>query len=104
MKNYKLVKSARQDIKDILLYGYENWGVLKSNLYTQELFDRFEWLARFPEAARSRKEVKEGYRSWNQGVHVIFFRRQKNLIEILAIFHQREDINKALSRRGIDDW
>ena len=103
VKKYKLLCSARQDIKDILLYGYEQWGVLKANLYTQDIFERFEWLAQFPEAAKPRNDIKEGYRSWLQGVHIIYFRQQSDCIEILGIFHQREDVNKAFLRRGVGD-
>ena len=91
MSNYKLLNSAEKDIKNILFYGYENWGILKTNLYVDELYERFEWLAEFPNAARDRGEIGDRIRSWPQGAHTIFFRQRELEIEIMGIFHQRTD-------------
>lgn len=46
---------------------------------------------------RSRDEVKEGYRSFNEGSHIIFYRVAESAIEIIGIPHKNMDIEQKLS-------
>lgn len=52
------------------------------------------WLADNPMLGRTRDGVKEGYRSFREGNHIIFCRVAGSAIEIIGIPHQRMDIEQ----------
>ena len=60
--------------------------------YLHGLRDRFNWLAENPEAGRVRNEVREGYRSFREGQHIVFHVIQSDAIAIIGIPHQAMDI------------
>ena len=91
-----LSKEAKKDIDDIWDYTFDNWGELQADKYTTELENRFEWLTENPHLGEKRDEVKEGYLSYFQGSHTIFYRQTKDGIEILGIPHQNEDVIQHL--------
>ena len=92
--NYKLTPDAEKHLDDIYDYGLENWGETKAELYLRELESSFIWLGQNPELGRIRADIREEYRSWMQGSHVIFYRITSDYIEIIAVFHERCDVVK----------
>jgi len=64
---------------------------------TPQLKQRLEWLAENPALGKSRDDVKEGYISFPEGRHVIFYRMAEGCIEVIGIVHQSEDIDTHLS-------
>lgn len=61
------------------------------NLYLTAINSRFKWLAKNPEIGKSRDDIKNGYLSYPEGRHVVFYRTKISHIEILAILHQNMD-------------
>jgi len=55
-----------------------------------------KWLAENPHFGTERDEVKEGYLSYFQGSHTIFYRETEEGIEIVDIPHQKEDVIQHL--------
>ena len=53
---------------------------------------RFHWLAENPALGRPRPDVKEGYFSYPEGRHVIFYLIREGGIDIIGIPHQRMDV------------
>lgn len=93
MKNsYRITPRAAQDLRNIGRYTLETWGRDQRNSYLLTLEKRFEWLADNPGSGRHRPEIKEGYFSYLQGAHVIFYLQRKGGIDIIGIPHQRMDI------------
>ena len=97
MPKFKLSPAARADLKNIGQHTKEKWGINQRNRYLAGLDDRFQWLADNPMLGRSRDEVKEGYRSFNEGSHAIFYRVAGSDIEIVGIPHQSMDVEQHLS-------
>ena len=98
MTGYLLSPSAAQDIMSIVEYTLDAWGEEQASIYLAQLEDRFEWLAANPEAGKKRDEVKEGYRSFPEGRHVVFYRIRECSLEVLGVLHQSEDIDNYFSR------
>ncbi len=96
MAGFKLTPAAKTDLKDIARYTLHKWGRTKRNQYLSALDNRFAWLAEDPLFGKSRDEIKMGYRSYPEGLHVIFYRIAKNNIEILGILHQNIDFKQHL--------
>lgn len=97
MKRYILSPEAKTDITNIRKYTTRQWGKAQTDKYTLQLRDRMRWLADNPMLGRSRDEIKEGYRSFNEGSHMIFYRVAGSAIEIIGILHQNMDIEQNLS-------
>lgn len=97
MARYLLSESARQDILSIHDYTLETWGAPQAGKYLSQLKQRLEWLAGNPALGKHRDEVKDGYLSFPEGRHVIFYRLGKDCIEVIGIVHQSEDIDTHFS-------
>jgi len=93
MAFYLLSESAQQDILSIRDYTLKQWGKTQTGKYLSLLQKRLEWLADNPALGKKRDEVKEGYNSFPEGRHIIFYRNADGGIEVMAIIHQSEDID-----------
>ena len=97
MKRYILSPEAKTDIINIRKYTTRQWGKAQTDKYSSHLRERMRCLADNPMFGKSRDEVKEGYRSFNEGSHIIFYRVAGSVIEIIGILHQNMDIEQNLS-------
>ena len=98
MANYLLSAIAQQDIISIRDYTMNTWGQEQVSTYLSQLEQRFELLASNPQLGKKRNDVKEGYRSFQEGRHVIFYRVSEVGIEIIGIPHQSEDIEHHFNK------
>ena len=97
MGKYVLSELARLDIISIGDYTMDKWGPEQVSKYLSKLEQRLEWLSENRKAGKEREEVKEGYRSYPEGRHVIFYRIAEEGIEIIGLIHQSEDIEQYFS-------
>ncbi|MBV6389895.1 MAG: Toxin ParE1 [Nitrosomonas europaea] len=97
MKHYLLSPEAKTDITNIRQYTTQQWGKTQADKYILRLRERMRWLADNPMLGRARDEIKEGYRSFSEGDHVIFYRMAGSAIEVIGIPHQNMDIEQNLS-------
>lgn len=88
---------AKDDIDGIWDFSTKRWGERQTDKYMNQMENRFQWLAENPHLGTKRDEVKEGYHSYFQGEHTIFYRESSNGIEIMGIPRQREDVIQHLS-------
>ncbi len=93
MAFYNLSESAQQDILSIRDYTMAQWGKAQASKYIALLQKRLEWLANNPALGKKRDDVKEGYISFPEGRHNIFYHCAEGGIEVLGIIHQSEDID-----------
>jgi len=97
MAGYLLSDAAQQDIISIRDYTMDTWGKEQTLKYLAQLEQRFEWLANQPALGKKRNEVIEGYISFPEERHVIFYRMAKKGIEVIGVIHQSEDIDTYFS-------
>lgn len=100
MRRYILSPEAKTDIIHIRKYTRRQWGKAQMEEYSVQLQERMRWLADNPVLGQSRDEIKEGYRSFNEGSHIIFYRVAGSAIEIIGIPHQSMDIEQNLSNEN----
>jgi toxin ParE1/3/4 len=70
---------------------------MQTDKYILQLRKRVQWLTDNPMLGRTRDEIKEGYRSFREGSHVIFYRTTGDAIEIIGILYQNMDIEQNLN-------
>lgn len=91
-KNYRVTPRARDDLINIARYTEATWGKKQRNSYLKAIEQRFEWLGENPLFGKHRADVHQGYYSFPQGQHVIFYLRGNNAIDIIGVLHKEMDV------------
>ncbi|WP_376696650.1 type II toxin-antitoxin system RelE/ParE family toxin [Wenzhouxiangella sp. EGI_FJ10305] len=86
-----LSDKARRDFESILRYTVQQWGRRQMEAYSNTLDAAIHQISRNPEIGILRTDLKQPYRTYPTGVHVIIYRQSSRQIRILRILHQRMD-------------
>lgn len=92
MSRFRVTPRALRDVDAIADYTLAKWGERQAEKYIADLEQRFRWLSQNPNAGRAREEVGEGYRSYPQGAHVIFYVIDTSGIAIIGVPHAAMDV------------
>ena len=95
MANYKLSKSAKEDLIRIHHFGIEKFGITQANKYFQTFFDYFDIIAKSPFSFESVDYIKKGYRRCVCGSDSIYYKINNGIVEIMAIVGM-QDLNNIL--------
>lgn len=95
MANYKLSKSAKEDLIRIHHYGVEKFGTAQADKYFETFFDYFDIIAKRPLAFESIDYIKTGYRRCICGSDSIYYKTNDGTVEIMAII-EMQDLNSIL--------
>ena len=94
---YRLTPRALSDLDAIADYSLDRWGPHQTEDYLRQLADRFQWLADNPSVGRPRDDVADGYRSFPEGKHVIFYLvMPEEEIAIIGVPHAAMDVTADL--------
>ncbi|SJZ39918.1 toxin ParE1/3/4 [Trichlorobacter thiogenes] len=100
MPAFTLTNMAKADMKEIATFTQNRWGREQRNLYLQMLDVSFHQLAANPLKGKDCSDIRIGYRKFNAGSHVIFYRQTcADMIEIVRVLHGHMDIETRLSER-----
>jgi toxin ParE1/3/4 len=97
MPTFLLSSKSLEDLKSIGRFTLKSWGREQRNIYLSKLDDAFHMLADQPHLGIARDDIREGYRIYHVGRHLIFYRPKANYIEIIRILHDRMDVVTRLS-------
>lgn len=93
MKPFQLTNKAKSDLKEIARFTSRRWGNEQRNVYLKQFDDSFWLLAEGPDIGKACDEIRDGYRKFPQGSHVIFYKQVGNQqIEIMRILHKSMDV------------
>jgi toxin ParE1/3/4 len=95
---YLFSKKAVNDLEEIWLYTAEKWSVEQADRYYLLIIDEIIYISKNVNAGKSMEEIRKGYRATKVKSHIIFYRAQKNTIEIIRILHERMDIENQLNK------
>jgi toxin ParE1/3/4 len=95
MANYRLSEEAKKDLIRIHQYGLAKFGMDQAEHYFYSFFEYFDLIAQQPFSFESVDYIKKGFRSCVFGVDSIYFKINKNVVEIMAIVG-RQDLNQKL--------
>jgi toxin ParE1/3/4 len=91
-RKVRVTPRARDDLKNIGRYTECNWGKAQRNHYLKNIEARFQWLVRNPLSGKHRTNIRDGYYSYPEGQHVVFYLIGSNTIDIIGIPHKEMDI------------
>lgn len=86
---YKLRRSAKEDIKEIGRYTLSKFGVSQRDKYLCGLASHFEKIAKKPKMFKQRNDIKAGLYCSSFEQHLIFYKTERNYVDILAVLHKR---------------
>lgn len=99
MFGIRFTAQADEDLFDIYIYTYETWGSDQAVKYTNGLKAAINRLSQEPNRPGTvdRSSLRQGYRSYHQQRHLIFYRVVADDIEIIRILHDNMDALRHLA-------
>jgi toxin ParE1/3/4 len=96
MADYRLAKKADQDLEEIYVFSYRNFGEAKADAYLEALAECFTLLAEQPSLGRRIDHIRPGYLRHEHHAYSIFFRREADGILIMRVLYKGRDMRRHL--------
>ena len=97
MELFQLSREAKSDLYSIALFAEARWGKTQRNLYIKQLDEAFLLLAQNPNLGTSCDYIRNGYRKFPQGSHIIFYKPSTTAtILVIRILHKNMDYDLKL--------
>jgi len=87
---------AEQDLTNIWLYSYQNWGEAQADQYFDQLSNAIELLGSAPLMSHIRQEFTPPVRIHHHGSHLIIYVATEDNVEIIRVLHESMDIEAML--------
>ena len=94
-RQVRLTPLTEADLEEIWLYTFENWSAEQADKYVRDLVATMELLAHGDKVGRI-CEVREGYRQYLAGSHIVFYRETDTSLDVSRVLHQRMDVDQHL--------
>ena len=91
-----LTPAAISDLRSIRDYTLETWGELQEQEYLDALWKKFEEILSGPQRWRFRNDLFPGCQIASQGKHVILFRIDAEVLQVVRILHSAMDFRRHL--------
>ena len=89
-----LTPRAQADLDEIWDYTASRWSLNQAETYTRQLWRDIASVAEQPSLGSECPEVREGYRKYPSGSHVLFYRVIADGIDVVRILHERMDYGR----------
>jgi toxin ParE1/3/4 len=93
---FRLTPAAVRDLSSIWDFTAERWDARQAESYVTEIRAAIERVAADPERGRACDEIREGYRRYGIGSHLIFYVESAHGVDVIRILHQRMDPTRHL--------
>jgi toxin ParE1/3/4 len=97
VRHFDLTRSAQSDLRPIARFTQGRWGARQRNAYLRDMDQVFRSLARNPLIGRACDDIREGYRKFPHGAHVIYYTLpSENELLIVRILHATMDVDSSI--------
>ena len=93
---YRIQAAAVKDLEGIWEYTFLKWSKDQADRYHGLIISEIEYVADNKTVGKDMSHVKEGYLVTYVKLHMIFFKRQKDIVHVIRILHQKMDIESNL--------
>jgi toxin ParE1/3/4 len=93
---YRISKSAIKDLEGIWEYTFLKWSKKQADRYHNLIMNEIEFISENTPSGKSMNHIKDGYLVSYIKSHMIFFKRNDGMVEIMRILHQKMDIESNL--------
>ena len=91
-----LSRLADQDLGDIYIYSFQQFGAQQAECYTRDIHNRFDLLADFPRMGLPARVGEISCLKFPTGSHVIYYKRTERGIFIARILHATQDPDRQI--------
>lgn len=88
---------AEQDLANIWLYTWQEWGEQQADNYLDELEKTINLLAEQPKIGRLRREFTPQVRMFFHAYHFIVYQEIQDGIRVIRVLHKSMDVDAQLS-------
>ena len=96
MSGFVLSPLAQADIDGIWDYTADHWNEQQADAYVGVIRAAIERVAKRPQLGRACDKLRAGYRRIDAGSHVVFFRVNGDVAEVIRILHESMDFDRHL--------
>ena len=93
---YRISATTIKDLDGIWEYTFINWSKDQEDRYHNLLMNEIEFVAENRSSGKSMDHIKEGYFVTYVKSHMIFFKRNEGIVEVIRILHQKMDVESIL--------
>jgi toxin ParE1/3/4 len=94
--SYVISKKAIADLEEIWLYTVDIWSIAQADRYYHLIFDEIDFICKNPIAGKPMEHIRKGYRAAKVKFQFIFYKVEKDTVQIIRILHERMDIENRL--------
>jgi len=94
--HYVISKKAISDLEEIWLYTVDKWSIVQADRYYNLIFDEIAFICKNPRTGKPMDDVRKNYRTAKVKSHLIFFKVENNIVQVVRILHERMDIKSRL--------
>mgnify|MGYP000111216561 CR=1 FL=1 len=88
---------AKSDLTNIYRYGVTVWGAAQAASYLNKLKAQIWRLVSYPMMGTDRSTLLPNLRSLPVGSHILFYRPERTLVELVRVLHSRQDPERHLA-------
>jgi len=89
---FVLTPRAQADLDEIWDYTAQRWSIDQAEIYIRQLWKAIMAMADSPTLGKECAEVRQGYRKYSVGSHVLFYRLVLGAgVDVVRILHERMD-------------
>jgi|TARA_B110000093_G_scaffold118708_1_gene127137 toxin ParE1/3/4 len=92
-----LTDAALSDLRAIRDYTLQEWGEQQEEKYLDEMWVKFEAILKDPQRCRFRKDLFPACQLASQGKHVVLFRVEGEVLQVVRVLHSAMDYRRHLS-------
>ena len=93
---YRIRAAAAKDLEGIWEYTFRKWSKDQADRYHGLIISEIEYVTDNKTVGKDMSHVKEEYLVTYVKSHMIFFKRQNDIVHVIRILHQKMDIESNL--------
>jgi toxin ParE1/3/4 len=94
----RIAQAAREDLREIRIYGKSAFGAQVARAYLEGLRAVFSLLRDRPEGGAAESDLGEGMRGFAYRSHRVYYRLDAEGVLIVRILHHARDVMRALDQ------
>ncbi|HTD42876.1 MAG TPA: type II toxin-antitoxin system RelE/ParE family toxin [Bryobacteraceae bacterium] len=98
MKRYRVSKDAERDLDEIFVYWAKRTSVEVAGRLIDAIAERFWIIGENPRCGRACGDIAPGVRCFPAGKYLVYYRKMRQAVEILHVFHGAQDQERVLNK------
>ena len=93
---FRISEAAISDLDGIWEFTLHKWSKKQADRYYYLIMNEIEFIAGNINSGKPMNHVKKGYFASYVKSHMILFKRNKEIVEVIRVLHQKMDIESNL--------